>query len=150
MARSKEQSQQIAIKTNVTKWINAISKQSGDKPIYDVLGIEKSVWDSYSFSDKWSLIDTFKKDHKEFHLERNNKNPKNLDYKSLAFQLISPDLSPEDREKAINNVSLVKAYEEATNEFKKAKNALNAAQSAYDNAKTKLKIAKANLDKAKE
>ena len=148
MPRSKEVSARIAQKTNVTKWSNAISKQSDGKPIFEVLGLDEKTWNDMSISDKWSLIDVFKKDHTEFHLARNNKNPKTLDYKSLVFELISPDLSPEQRDKAIYNVSLVKAYDEATKQYNAAKKALNAAQTAFDNAKAKLKEAKENLDKA--
>lgn len=148
MARSKESYQAGADKTNLVKWSKAISKANENKPVFEVIGVEESAWNDMSVKDKLSLIHTYKQD-KNIHQERTKKKTteiKDINYKSLAFKLIQPDLSPEQREKVTQTLTIYQAYESANKELEAASTALKAAQKTYEDAKAKFKVAKEEYD----
>ena len=136
--RSKEVSQEIAIKTNVTKWTNAIEKQSGGTAIYETLGVDADVWKNLHSREQWDIISEFKKG-KDFKLERNKRT---INYQELLDSLANTKEGPE-REVMFNLIKRV-------SEYNKAKVELENAQSNYEKAKTKLANAKEKVKNLEE
>ncbi len=142
MARSLEESQLIAIKTNITKWSNAIEKYTGGTEVYSVLNLSKDDWDRMHPNDKWHLIDDYKRDKNDLKLERNKKSLSDADYKHLLKQIAEAE-SDDERNQLLDTAKIINSYD-------KAKTELDNAKTAYEKAKKRLDDAKSNLKKIEE
>lgn len=147
MARSKESYQLAAANANVTKWSKAISKVNDGKPIFEVLSIDESVWKDTPADEKLKLINEWK-DGKDIKLPRNKKTQKEFDIKTLAFQLINPNATPEQKELASKHLSLAMSYDDAEKALNEAKKALDEAKENYEKAKANFKLAKGEIEKS--
>ena len=147
MARSKESYQLAAANANVTKWSKAISKANDGKQIFEILNLEETVWNDTPADQKLKLINDFK-EGKDIKLPHNKKIDKDFDIKSLAFKLIDPNSTPEQKELASKRLSLAMAYDDAKHALDEAEAALDDAKDNYDKAKAKFKSIKDELEKA--
>ena len=146
MARTKEESQLIAIKTNVTKWSNAIEKYTGGTEVYSVVGVSKEDWERMHPNDQWHLIDDYKKDKDDLKLERNKKSLSEADYKRLLKQIAEAE-SDEERKKLLDLAKKINSLDNAKTELDNAKTAYEKAKKRLDDAKSNLKQIEEELDK---
>ena len=142
MARDKEVSQLIAIKTNVTKWTNAIEKFTGGTDVYEVLEVSKEDWDALQPSEKWSLIDKYKSEHTDIKLERNKKSITDSDYKQLLKNIVEAE-STDEKNKLLEIAKLI-------NDYDNAKNQVVSLQNSFDKLKVKLTEAKNRMKQLEE
>lgn len=146
MARSKEESRLIAIKTNITKWSNAIEKYTGCTEVYSVVGVSKDDWEHMHPNDKWHLIDEYKRDKTDLKLERNKKTLSDADYKHL-LSLIAEAKSDDEMNKLLETARIINAYDKAKTELDNAKTAFEKAKKRLDDAKSNIKEIEELIDK---
>ena len=135
MARDKQTSQLIAVKTNVTKWTNAIEKFTGGTEVYQVFELSKDAWESLQPTEKWSLIDKYKTEHTDIKLERNKKSLSESRYKQLLKEIVEAE-STDEKNKLLELAKKMNDYDNAIAEEKSA-------QAAFEKAKIRLSEAKA-------
>lgn len=145
MARTKEESQLIAIKTNITKWSNAIEKYTGGTEVYSVVGVSKDDWEQMHPNDKWHLIDVYKSDKDDLKLERNKKTLSDADYKRLLNKIAEAE-SDDERNQLLDMAKIINAYDKAKTELDNAKTAYEKAKKRLDDAKSNLKQIEEELD----
>ena len=139
--RTKELSQLIADKTNITKWKKAIEKATGGTEVYVTIGMSKDDWDNLEVKEQKDKIFEYKENHPEIRLERNKKTL-SIDFKNLAIKAAEAD-NEDERNRILAEIKKYKEYEEAKTE-------LDAAVSGFEKAKKRLKNAKDKLKEIEE